>query len=184
MQRSCSDRLKQAWSETHNKKTSGCNQNLQVDLSQDEINLKAIVDLIFFFIYNFTHLDSFSAVNLTVATMLNLKRRFHSRKRRLNSASSSTVGSLSDLEDRVVMLCEDFPAQNSSDSGRGSRSPEVRPGRGSQSEGHESGSEPHIIHLSRDRLSYRQACCVEREPPRAHRGFIQTCVQVYGYLFD
>lgn len=123
-------------------------------------------------------------MNLTVATMLNLKRRFHSRKKRLNSASSSTAGSLSDLEDRVVMLCEDVPAENSSDSGRGSRSPGVRSSRGSQSEGHESGSEPHIVHLSRDRLSYRQACYVEREPPRAHRGFIQKRVQVYGYLFD
>lgn len=125
--------------------------------------------------------------------MLNLKRKFHS-KRRLNSASSSTAGSVSDLEDRVVMLCEDIPTENSFDSDRGSLSPGARscrgsqsPGarssRGSQSEEHESGSEPHIFHLSRDRLSYRRACYVEREPPQAQREYyIQRVVQVYEYF--
>ncbi|XP_044190802.1 plectin a isoform X16 [Thunnus albacares] len=110
--------------------------------------------------------------------MLKLKRKFHS-KRRLNSASSSTAGSVSDLEDRVVMLCEDIPAENSFDLGRGSLSPGAHSSRGSQSDEQESGSEPHIFHLSRDRLSYRQACYVEREPPRTQREYyVQRVVQV------
>lgn len=116
--------------------------------------------------------------------MLNLNKKFHSRKRRLNSASSSTAGSVSDLEDRVVMLCEDIPVENSFDSGRGSNSIGARSSRDSQSEEHESGSEPHIIHLSRDRRSYRQACYVEREPRRPHKEYyIQRVVQVYEHLF-
>lgn len=115
--------------------------------------------------------------------MMSLKRKFRP-KRRLNSASSSTAGSVSDLEDRVVMLCEDIPTENSFDSGQGSQSPGARSSRGSHSEEHESGSEPPIIHMSRDRLSYRQACYVEREPPKAHREYyIQRVVQVYEYLF-
>lgn len=109
--------------------------------------------------------------------MLNLKKRFNSRKRRLNSASSSTVGSVSDLEDRVVMLCEDVPS--AFDPGRGLRSPGTRSSQGSRSDGQEFATEPHLIHLSRDRPFPRQACYMEREPPRAHEGFIQ----VYRYLF-
>lgn len=126
--------------------------------------------------------ESFSAFNLTITTMLNLRRKFHT-KRRLNSASSSTAGSVSDLEDKVVMLCEDVPAEDSFDSSQDSQSPGARPSRGSHSQEHESGSEPHIIHLSRDRLSYRQACYVEREPARPHKEYyIQSVVQVYEYL--
>lgn len=114
--------------------------------------------------------------------MLNLKRKFHSSKRHLRSASSSTVGSVSDLEDRVVMLCEDVPTENSFDSGRGSTSPGGRSSRGSQSEEH--GLDPPIIHLSRDRLSYRQACFVEEEPSHAPKEYyIQKVVQVYEYLW-
>lgn len=92
--------------------------------------------------------------------MLTLKRKFHS-KRHLNSASSSTVGSVSDLEDRVVMLCEDVPTENSFDSGRGSQSPEAR----SHSEDRPSGSQPRILHLSR----HRQASYVTEEPAQAPR---------------
>lgn len=115
--------------------------------------------------------------------MLSLKRKFRS-KRRLTSVSSSTAGSVSDLEDRVVMLCEDIPTENSFDSGRGSSSPGARFSRDSQSEDHESGSAPHIIHLSRDGLSYSQACYVELEPPRAQKEYyIQRVAQVYEYLF-
>ena len=110
--------------------------------------------------------------------MLKLKRRFSS-KRRLNSASSSTAGSVSDLEDRVVMLCEDIPNENSFDSGRGSAGLGARSSRGSQSEEHD--SEPHMGHLSRDRLSNRQACFVEQKPPRPHKEYyIQRVMQVYG----
>lgn len=111
--------------------------------------------------------------------MYNLKRKFSS-KRRLNSASSSTAGSVSDLEDRVVMLCEDIPNESSYDSGRSSRSRGGRSSRGSQGEEQESGSEPPIIHLSRDRLSYRQACYVDKEPRREY--YIQRVVQVYEHL--
>lgn len=118
----------------------------------------------------------------TTATMLKLKRRFSS-KRRLNSTSSSTAGSVSDAEDRVVMMCEDIPAENSFDSGRGSQSPGARSSRGSQSEEHESGAESHIIHKSRDRLYYRQACYVDRDPHRARKEyFIQNVVEEYEYL--
>lgn len=120
-------------------------------------------------------------MNLAVATMLKLKRKFSS-KRRLNSTSSSTAGSVSDAEDRVVMLCEDIPAESSFDSGRGSQSPGARSSRGSQSEEHESGTEPHIFHLSRDRLSYRQACYVERERPRGRKEYFIHSVQEYEYL--
>ncbi|KAK1880259.1 Plectin, partial [Dissostichus eleginoides] len=94
-----------------------------------------------------------------------------------HSASSSTAGSVSDLEDRVVMLCEDIPNENSFDSGRGSTGPGARSSRGSQSEEHD--SEPHMVHLSRDRLSYRQACFVEQKPPRPHKEYyIQRVMQV------
>lgn len=111
--------------------------------------------------------------------MLNIKRKFHS-KRRLNSASSSTAGSVSDLEDRVIMLCEDVPAESSFDSGRGSQSPGARLSRGSQNEEHESGMDPHLIRLSRDRLSYRRACYMEKEAPRAQKEYyIQRVAQVY-----
>ena len=117
--------------------------------------------------------------------MLKLKRRFHS-KRRLNSASSSTAGSVSDLEDRVVMLCEDIPAESSFDSGRGSHSPGARSSRGSHSEEHEGGQEPHVFHLSRDRpayrqASYRQASYLEREPARPYNEYyIQRVEEVYA----
>lgn len=110
--------------------------------------------------------------------MYNLKRKFHS-KRRLNSASSSTVGSVSDLDDRVIMLCDDIPHQSQYDSAQSLRSLRARSSRGSQSEEPESGSESQVIHLSRDRPSYRQACYVEREPPRREY-YVQRVVQVYG----
>ena len=53
----------------------------------------------------------------------NLKKRFKHRKRS-GSLVGSVTGSISDVEDRVVMLCEDVPSEGSSwDSGRGSQSP-------------------------------------------------------------
>lgn len=51
--------------------------------------------------------------------MLNMKRRLSFKKRRASSSSS-------DVEDRVVMLCEDIPSEGSLDSGRGSQSPGAR----------------------------------------------------------
>ncbi len=56
--------------------------------------------------------------------MLNMKRRLSFKKRR--TSSSSTKASASDVEDRVVMLCEDIPSESSLDSGRGSQSPGAR----------------------------------------------------------
>ncbi|KAI2655804.1 Plectin [Labeo rohita] len=53
--------------------------------------------------------------------MLNMKMQLSLKKRR--AGSSSTVASGSEVEDRVVMLCEDIPSEGSLDSGRGSHSP-------------------------------------------------------------
>lgn len=111
--------------------------------------------------------------------MYSLKRKFSS-KRRLNSSSSSTVGSVSDVEDRVIMMCEDVPRESSLDSAQSSHSLWGRSSRGSQGEEHDSGSEPHFIHLSRDRLSYRQACYAEEDPRRQY--YTQRIVQVYERL--
>lgn len=86
-------------------------------------------------------MDSFSAIDLTIAKMSNLKRRGMYRKRCLNSSSNSTASTVSDLEDRVIMLCGDNPNKNSFDSGRGSYSPGAHFSRGSQNKGHKSGSE-------------------------------------------
>lgn len=52
--------------------------------------------------------------------MLSLKRRLSFRKRR--ASNSGTTGSVSDAEDRVVMLCEEIPSESSLDSGNGSQS--------------------------------------------------------------
>lgn len=112
--------------------------------------------------------------------MLSLKKKYRSIKSSLNSPSSSTGGSLNDLENRVVMLCEEFPVEQSLDSGQNHR---ARSSQGSRSQGSTSESEPPVIHMSRDRLSYRKACYVETEPNPAHKGFSQKVVQVYGNLF-
>lgn len=114
--------------------------------------------------------------------MLSLKKKYRSIKSSLNSPSSSTGGSLNDLENRVVMLCEEFPVEQSLDSGHGSQNHRVRSSQGSRSQGGTSESEAPVIHLSRDRLSYRKACYVETEPNPTHKGFSQKVVQVYGNL--
>jgi len=111
--------------------------------------------------------------------MHKLKRKFSS-KRRLNSASSSTAGSVSDLDDRVIMMCEDVPNESSFDSGLSSHSLGACSSLGSQSEEHDSGSEPRFIHLSRDRTSYRRACYVGKEPQQDRR--TQRVLQVYEHL--
>lgn len=111
--------------------------------------------------------------------MLSLKKKYRFIKSSLNSPSSS---SLNDLENRVVMLCEEFPVEQSLDSGQGSQNHGVCTSQGSRSQGGTSESEPPVIHLSRDRLSYRKACYVETEPNPAHKGFSQKVVQVYGNL--
>ena len=120
---------------------------------------------------------------LSTATMHSLKSRFRS-KRRLHSASSSTAGSVSDLEDRVVMLCEDIPQENSFDSDRGSHQACSSRVRRSGSGAQDHSADPHTVHLSRDRLSYRQACYMEKEPPRGHGEFyVQRVMQVYGQCY-
>lgn len=50
--------------------------------------------------------------------MFSLKRRLSIKKRRASSSSNS----VSDAEDRVVMVCEEIPSEISVDSGRGSHS--------------------------------------------------------------
>lgn len=47
--------------------------------------------------------------------LLNMKRRLSLKKLRTNS--SSTVASTNDVEDRVIMVCEDIPSESSQDSG-------------------------------------------------------------------
>lgn len=126
---------------------------------------------------------TWTQLDLTAAAMLSLKKKYRSIKSSLNSPSSSTGGSLNDLENRVVMLCEEFPVEQSGlDSGQGSQNHRARSSQGSWSQGGTSESERPVIHLSRDRLSYRKACYVETEPNPAHKGFSQKVVQVYGNL--
>lgn len=80
------------------------------------------------------------------------------------------------------MLCEDVPAESSFDSGRGSQSLGARSSRGSHSEEHELGWAPHILHLSRERLSSREASFVIEEPMQVHREYhLQGDVHVYEY---
>lgn len=120
--------------------------------------------------------------------MHSLKKKLRSSKRRLNSTSSSTQGSVSDLEDRVVMLCEDISAESSTfDSNRGLQNPgEFLSSRGSQigeqEAGSGSGSDPRIVHLSRDRHSYRQVLYSDMEHyPRGHGDYyVQRVVQGYA----
>lgn len=50
--------------------------------------------------------------------MFSLKRRLSIKKRQASSSSNS----VSDAEDRVVMVCEEIPSEISVDSGRGSHS--------------------------------------------------------------
>lgn len=72
--------------------------------------------------------------------MLKLRRRFHP-KRRLRSTSSSTAGSVSDLEDRVIMTCEDVPDESSFGSSWGPRD-------GSSQGSQRTALEAALIHLS------------------------------------
>lgn len=69
-----------------------------------------------------------------------LKKKLSIKHKKQNGSSSSSVtGSISDVEDRVVMLCEDIQSEGSSwDSGRGSQSPGAR----SIAESHSGDQEP------------------------------------------
>lgn len=59
--------------------------------------------------------------------MFSLKRKLSLKKRRASSSSNS----VSDAEDRVVMVCEEIPSEISVDSGRGSNSAGTRSSEGS-----------------------------------------------------
>lgn len=129
-------------------------------------------------------------------TMWSLKKKFHRKKRHGSSASSSAHGSVSDLEDRVVMLCEDLPNESSYDSGSEtlsqrstsrrstSRSSMSRTSmsRSSQSGEQEPGMASYHPAISRDRLSYRQACYFEEVPTASQQGYYQVrrVQAVYG----
>lgn len=55
--------------------------------------------------------------------MFSFKKRKLSFRKHKRSSSSNSV---SDAEDRVIMVCEEIPSEYSADSGRGSQSPETR----------------------------------------------------------
>lgn len=59
--------------------------------------------------------------------MFSLKKKLTLKKRRASSSSNS----VSDAEDRVVMVCEEIPSEISVDSGRGSHSAGTRSSQGS-----------------------------------------------------
>lgn len=102
--------------------------------------------------------------------MLSLKKKSRSKKSSLGRSSSSRLDSINDRDYRVVMLCEEIPAEKSSDSGRGSRHPGACSTQGSE-------SDPQPIRLSRERLTHRRPCYVEREPNAVYEGPIH---KVYG----
>lgn len=125
--------------------------------------------------------------------MWSLKKKFHRKKHHGSSASSSAHGSVSDLDDRVVMLCEDLPNESSYESSSEttsqrsmSRSSVSRRSmsRSSQSGEQESGTASYHPAISRDRLSYRQACYFEEAPTASQQGYYQVrrVQAVYGYF--
>lgn len=100
--------------------------------------------------------------------MLSLKKNSRSKKSSVSRSSSSR--SINDGDYRVVMLCEEFPAEKSSDSSRGSRSTGACSAQRSE-------PEPPAVQPSRERLTHRRACFVEREPNAAQEG---SRHKVYG----
>lgn len=97
------------------------------------------------------------------------------RKRR-RSSSSSVHGSLGDLEDRVIMLCENMPSERSFDSFE-SQSPEACSSVGSQSEEFELNKERWLSPVNRDKMAYYSEM--------AHDGtacyyYTQRRIQEYG----
>lgn len=105
--------------------------------------------------------------------MFSLKKKFRSKK------SSSSHGSVSDLEDRVVMLCEDVPSEVSFDSGQGSISPGACSSGGSQSGDLEHGMEQILSTL--DGFSYRKVFVSDSELPWGQPCYLlsQTAKQSY-----
>lgn len=111
--------------------------------------------------------------------MLSLKRKLRTRKRG-SSSSSSAHGSVSDLDDRVVMLCENVPSEGSFDSE--SLSPEARSSCGSPSGEFELSMERWLSPVNRDKMSYRMACYTEVVPAgtQAYSCYTQRGSEVYG----
>ncbi|KAL2079914.1 hypothetical protein ACEWY4_023707 [Coilia grayii] len=120
--------------------------------------------------------------------MWGLKRKLHRKKQRHSSSTSSstTHGSVSDLEDRVVMLCEDLPNESSYESSHDAETLSLSHrsvSRSSMSRGSQSGTEQerHVITsrhppISRDRFTYRQACYFEEQPKTAPQEYYQVRV--------
>lgn len=102
---------------------------------------------------------------------LKKKKKFSSRKSR---SSLSSHGSVSDFEDRVVMLCEDVPSEVSFDSGQESISPGACSSRGSQSEDFEHGMDQKLSSLSEDGFSYRKVFVSETEVPWGQPCYLLT----------
>lgn len=103
--------------------------------------------------------------------MLNLRKKSRSKKSGLSRSSSSRLDSINDRDCRVVMLCEEIPVEKPPDSGRGSRHPSGCSTRASE-------LDPRTIRLSRESVTQRKACYVEREPHTV----LGITHKVYGYL--
>lgn len=102
---------------------------------------------------------------------LKKKKKFSFRKSR---SSLSSHGSVSDMEDRVVMLCEDVPSEVSFDSGQESISPGACSSSGSQSEDLEHGMGQRLSSLSKDGFSYRKVFVSETEVPWGQPCYLLT----------
>ncbi|TSK31514.1 Plectin [Bagarius yarrelli] len=96
--------------------------------------------------------------------MLSLKKKLRTRKRR-SSSSSSAHGSVSDVDDRVVMLCETVPSEEESFDLE-SLSLDACSSCGSQSEklGLSLGTEERLSSVNRNKMSYQRACYMNVVP--------------------
>lgn len=76
--------------------------------------------------------------------MFGLKKKLSIKKRRTSSSSNS----VSDAEDRVVMVCEEIPSETSADSRRGSHSAGTRSSEGSSAGDIENGQAWSSVNMS------------------------------------
>lgn len=115
--------------------------------------------------------------------MFSLKRKLRSRK---NRSTLSSHGSVSELEDHVVMLCENVPSETSFDSGQGSISPGACSSGGSHSGDLEHGMEQRLSTLSRDGFSYRKVFVSDAELPGSQPCYLltQTVNESYECFVD
>lgn len=105
--------------------------------------------------------------------MFSLKKKKKFQSTRKSRSSLSSHGSVSDMEDRVVMLCDDVPSEMSFDSGQESISPGACSSRGSQSEDID-GMEQKLSSLSKDGFSYRKVFVSETEVPWGQPCYLLT----------